>query len=48
MTRSSVVSRSRLSWSRWRWLSPAALLTGVAWQIANPRPGATRPAPRSV
>ena len=40
MTRSSVVSRSRLVVVALAVALAAALLTGVAWQIANPRAGA--------
>jgi len=47
MTRSSVVSRSRLVVVALAVALAAALLTGVAWQIANPRPGA-KPASAAV
>ena len=47
MTRSSVVSRGRLVVVALAVALAAALLTGVAWQIANPRPGA-KPASAAV
>ena len=47
MTRSVVVSRSRAVLVALAVACAAALLTGVAWQIANPRPGA-KPASAAV
>jgi len=47
MTRSSVVSRSRTVVIAMAVALAAALLTGVAWQLANPRTGA-KPASAAV